>query len=531
MGCSLPMSVRRCARVALVSAWGLMASLAAATAWPLAAHALDSAVAPAANSDTESLRRELQQEKAQIQAPEQRLAADEAAHGAAPMAAAGHAQAPNAGASTGVALSTALADGAPNPAILVGNFGPQGFTLQSVDGANQIHFRGNLSVDDRYFSDAGTASSAATWLIRKLRPTLEGTLADNYDFRFMPDFGLGKAIIQDAWADARVEPWLVFTFGKFKAPVGLERLQFEQFARFIEPAFTADLLPYRDLGGQISGTLGAGLLTYAFGGFDGAVNGGSTDGNSAPDVNSTGKFSWHARLYSKPFVHTDWSVLRGLGLGVAATYVNWKGVATATATTSLLASYKTIGQQSMFAYRGNTATGSAINNASIADGIERRVVPQFYYALRMVSLLGEYVGEDQQVRRALSATTASSATLHNTAEQLQLAVFLTGEDESYDSTTPRRDFGYGKGPGGWEWVARLHELRFDRAAFEGAAASFANPASAPLAARAWGTGVNWYLNRNFKIQLDYELTRFAGGAGRGDRADERVLTSQFALIF
>ena len=43
--------------------------------------------------------------------------------------------------------------------------------------------------------------------------------------------------------------------------------------------------------------------------------------------------------------------------------------------------------------------------------------------------------------------------------------------------------------------------------------------------------MNWYMNRNFKIQLDYEVTRFDGGATSGDRPDERVLTSQFALIF
>jgi phosphate-selective porin OprO/OprP len=511
MGFSLPMAARRSARAALVLAHLLIASLAL----PLVARAADAAAdasspSDVANSDTESLRRELQQEKQRIQALEQRLAADEAAHAGA---------------------ATAAQAGATNPNALVGSFGSRGFTLQTVDGANQIHFRGNLSVDDRDFSDSSTPTSADTWLIRKLRPTLEGTLDNIYDFRFMPDFGLGKAIIQDAWADARIEPWLVFTFGKFKAPVGLERLQLEQFARFIEPALTADLLPYRDLGGQVGGSLGNGLLSYAVGGFDGAVDGGSTDGNSVPDANSTGKFSWHGRIYCKPFLNTDWSGLNGFGFGVAATYVNWKGVASASTTTSLLASYKTTGQQPMFSYRGNTATG-AINNATIADGIERRLVPQFYYAYRMVSLLGEYVVEDQQVHRTLSAGGSRAATMHNSAEQLQLAVFLTGENETFDSATPRRDFGLGKGgPGAWEWVARYHQLDFDAAAFEGGAGSFANPASAPLAAHALGTGVNWYLSRNFKIQLDYEVTRFNGGAGNGDRPDERVLTSQFALIF
>jgi phosphate-selective porin OprO/OprP len=496
----------------LIVSWTVTVALP----WSTAAYAADSE-----DLDTAALRRELQQEKERIQVLEQRLEADEAAQRAA-------ASAPPVSSTAGPLAAT------PTPSFtpLLANFGPQGFALQTADGDNQIRLRGNLSVDDRDFTDAHTPTTADTWLIRKLRPTLEGTVGGIFDFRFMPDFGLGKTIIQDAWADARVQPWLVFTFGKFKVPVGLERLQLEQFARFIEPSLTADLLPYRDLGAQVSGSFGGGLLNYAVGQFDGAVDGGSTDGNSVPDANSTGKFTWHARIYSKPFLRTNWGPLQGLGLGVAATYVNWKGVATATTTTSLLASYKTTGQQSMFSYRANTATGVAANNATIADGLERRLIPQFYYSYRMVGLLGEYVSEDQQVARTVSAAGVRQATLHDTAEQLQLAVFLTGEDEGFDRATPRHDFGLGAGgPGAWEWVARYHELHFDRAAFDGGANSFANPTSAPVAAYAWGTGVNWYLNRNFKIQLDYEVTRFEGGAPVGDRPDERVLTSQFALIY
>jgi phosphate-selective porin OprO/OprP len=473
----------------------------------LAARADEAAQDQQTPTDIDSLRQAIQQEESRIKALEQRLAADEAAKAAA-----------------------AAAPAPVKPNALVGAFGPQGFVLQTADGSNQIRLRGNISVDYRDFPDDFTPSSDDTFLIRKLRPILEGTLEDQYDFRFMPDFGLGKTIIQDAWADVRLRPWLVFTFGKFKAPVGLERLQLEQFARFIEAALTADLLPYRDLGAAVGGSINGGVLSYTAGIFDGDVDGGSTDGNSTPDANSTGKFTWEGRIYSKPFLHTDLNVLRGLGLGVAGSYVNWKGVATASATTSLLAGDKTPGQQSMFSYRSNTST-SAINNATIADGIERRWVPQFYYAYRFVSLLGEYVSEDQQVRRALSASGARTGTLHNTAQQLQLAVFLTGEDEAFDSNAPRRNFGFGEGTGGIEWVARVHEVHFDDNALVGGAGSFANPTSAPLAAHAIGTGFNWYMTQNFKIQLDYEVTRFTGGAISGNRPDERVLTSQFALIF
>jgi phosphate-selective porin OprO and OprP len=160
-------------------------------------------------------------------------------------------------------------------------------------------------------------------------------------------------------------------------------------------------------------------------------------------------------------------------------------------------------------------------------------VPQFYYYYRAFGLLGEYVNEQQQVQRQLSAVGTRGATLTNTAWEIQGAWFLTGEDEAYDRSTPRRVFDPrgGGGWGAWELVARWHELHFDPEAFSDGANSFANPQTSPLAAYAIGAGVNWYMNANFKIQLDYEVTRYEGGATLSNRPDERVLISQFALIF
>jgi phosphate-selective porin OprO/OprP len=505
--------ISRIARYPARALWLVLSILAATTAVPRLSHGAETASSPGADSSSSvdslrQLRQELEQEQARIHALEQRLEADEAARAAA---------------------ASAASSQAVNPNTLYGSFGTTGFTLQNADGSDVIHFRGNASVDGRYFSDSYTPASADTWLIRRLRPTLEGTLDENFDFRLMPDFGQGKTILQDAWADVRIEPWLVFQAGKFKAPVGLERLQLEQFARFIEVSLPSDLLPYRDLGAKVGGVIDRGVLTYDVGVFDGTLDGGSTDGNSVPDMDATGKFTWEARLFSEPFLQSNVVWLQQLGLGVAETYVNDNGVATTT-TTSLLASYKTPGQQSMFSYRADTATG--FNNATIAQGIERRVVPQFYYYFGSWNLLGEYVGEDQQVRRNLSATGARTATLHNSGWEIQGAWFLTGENEAYASATPKRNFDFGHGgPGAWELIARIHEIHFDQQAFTDGTSSFASPTSSPTAAHAIGTGVNWYLNPNYKLQLDYEVTRYDGGAVVGNRPDERVLTLQTALIF
>ena len=44
-------------------------------------------------------------------------------------------------------------------------------------------------------------------------------------------------------------------------------------------------------------------------------------------------------------------------------------------------------------------------------------------------------------------------------------------------------------------------------------------------------GLNWYLNENLKWVLDYEQTSFDGGAPAGDRDDEKVVLTRFALGF
>ena len=233
-------------------------------------------------------------------------------------------------------------------------------------------------------------------------------------------------------------------------------------------------------------------------------------------------------MFSQPFVLTDLSVLQGIGLGVAGTYVNNSGITTLTTTNSLLASYKTTGQQSMFSYRSDNST--TFNNATIAEGIERRLVPQGYWYYGPVYLMGEYVRETQQVFRQVSAKLGEAATLNNSAWQIQGGVFLTGEKEAYDAASPNHPVTQG-GIGAWELVARYHTLRYDEAAFAGGANSFANPATSVRNAHARGIGLNWYLTHIFKVQLDHEQTRFDGGATVGNRPDQRVITSQFSMIF
>ena len=111
--------------------------------------------------------------------------------------------------------------------------GPKGFSLKSADGKNQIRLRGTLHLDYRNISGTDPGGTVDTFVATRVRPTIEGTFGSIYDFRFTPDFGQGRTVIQDAYVTARFKPGAQVQLGKFKAPIGLERLQSANDIRFV----------------------------------------------------------------------------------------------------------------------------------------------------------------------------------------------------------------------------------------------------------------------------------------------------------
>jgi phosphate-selective porin OprO and OprP len=425
-----------------------------------------------------------------------------------------------------------------NPQIFAG---PGGFSFQSADGADQIRFHGEFDFDGRFYNDDLTPDgSRSTWLLRRARPIVEGTFANIFDFRFNPDFAGGKTVIQDAFVAARFNPLFVVTAGKFKEPFGLERLQLSPNNRLIELGLPSDLVPNRDLGLQVSGTyaFATGTLIYQVGWFNGVADGTSTDANTTPDVDNNDAKDWAARLFAQPFSTTDVPALRGLGAGIAATYVKQVG----TAANTLLPAYKTETQRNFFTYNvATTASGAAsANGTTIANGERLRISPQAFYYYKSFGLLAEYVGESQDVSRTLgSGATAITrrARLKPDSSQLMATYLVTGDNAAFGTVVPKRPFAIGQpGWGALEVAARISELKLDSATFtdsKGVIDSwFADPSTQANKATAWTLGVNWYLTQNVEWFLDYTVTRFDGGAAFGkDHADESAFFTRFQVAF
>jgi phosphate-selective porin OprO/OprP len=383
-----------------------------------------------------------------------------------------------------------------------------GFSIRSADGKYAVRVRGLLQTDGRFFLSDSAAPATNTLFLRRARPILEASIGKYLELRLQPDFGQGATVLFDAYTDVKLSPGLAVRVGKFKVPVDLERLQSASDIVFAERSLASNLAPNRDVGLQLSGELGSGLVSWQAAVFNGVPDLGNGDGDASDAKDVVG------RLFLQPFKAGSF---KGLGLGVAGS----TGLERGTTAAPQLAGYRTGGQQTWFRYFSSTATPSS--NA-YADGRRSRLAPQAYFYAGPLGLHAEYIASWQAVSRAGFPTVK----LEHAAWQTTGSFLLTGEKNSWRSVTPRKPFDLKAGTfGALEIAARYSRLSIDDAVFP----AYATPGSTPGEARAWAVGVNWYLAKGIKTVVDYERTSFTGGTPTGDRAPENFIATRVQYSF
>ncbi len=385
------------------------------------------------------------------------------------------------------------------PAVKV-TAGPEGFAIQTDGGDFKLQLRGLVQLDGRFFPSDADKLATDTFLARRARPILTGSVGKYVEFNLTPDFGGGTAVIQDAYFDVRVKPAARFRLGKFKPPIGIEHLQADPVLPFVERAFAASLVPNRDVGAQLSGDLAAGVVSYAVGVFNGTTDGASLDldANDGKDV--------VGRLVLTPFKKSA-SALKGLSLGIGATAGKQSGVPSA---------YRTNGQVPFFSY----VTGV------VAEGDRSRISPELSFFGGPVGLVAEYAASKSGLKKTV---TSQRHSIEARGWMATASVFLTGDSSAFAGPKVRKPLDPAKGQwGALQLVARVNGFGIEQEAFD---LGLADLTKSARKATAWGVGLNWYPNSNLKQMLTYERTRFTGGSAAGDRRSENALFLRSQLSF
>ena len=401
-----------------------------------------------------------------------------------------------------------------------------GFSIKSPDGNYSLKLGGYTQVVAREFADnkKGELGYASSIIPRRVRLIISGTVAHDFDYYVQPEFGFPNTYsvssgsvatspsayavaLQDAWIDWKYLPWATIKAGKFKTPFDLENLQDTRYTAFTELGLTSNLSPQRDVGVQLSGSLFDDIVNYQAGIFGGAADrenayGGYSTGGDNNSKSGTG------RIFLKPFKDINIESLKGFGISYAASYGKEKGTD--------LPTYVSPGQAPVFFYNTTPAVSVA--------GPQIRTEPQAYYYYKSLGILAEKVNSSEQLQYTTSGVVHRIKPT-NRAWEITGNYVLTGEDASYTGVVPRHDFSLSGGHwGAFELVSRYGEFKADHTIFD---SGFADITKSITRENTWGTGINWYLNRNVKLAADFEQTKFNRGAINGRSTDDRKTENLF----
>ena len=265
--------------------------------------------------------------------------------------------------------SSSQAPGPTSPPLgVVTSGGSRGFGFVSENGADSIFVHWLVQAD--YVSFVGDkpplVTTRDTFTIGFAGLQLDATLARIFRASFLADFSQSRLTLLDAFVEARIDPAFVVRIGKFPTPISEERLTPKFFLPWISTGPSSFLLPVRELGAQIYGDLGGGVLQYNAALVNGSYAGAVTDN----DVDSYKDVM--GRVFAHPFKMTAIAPLEKLGVGVGASIGDRAG-SLGTPETPVLRTY---GNAPFFTYKNDGTPAGTV----VARGVVSRVAPHLTWA-------------------------------------------------------------------------------------------------------------------------------------------------------
>lgn len=378
--------------------------------------------------------------------------------------------------------------------------GPEGFGISSADGGSRIITHWLLQTDFRTFVGPDKPTpDRETFVLRFAGVRLDAILERSFRAMLFANFAQNQVFLLEGWIEARLAPWMQLRAGKFLYPISEERLTPAIALPFVSTSVSAMLLPARDTGVQLLGSLADDAIDWNLALTNGSVPGGTGDavGDSGKDV--------VGRVFARPFKKAGVEPLRQLGVGVGGSTGQHNG----TPGNGRLLSLQTYGGQTFFSY----------SQTAVASGTVQRIVPHLLWGLGPVSVYADAVWAREEISGLQVPSRAWSAIA---------TCVLTGEPAvPLSFVVPRRPVDLAAGRlGAIELVAGAGEVRIGSNAFP----SLANPNTAMQGMTVYGGGLNWYPSRGVALLISYGHQVFSAAGMAPARADENTLITRLQLV-
>ena len=342
----------------------------------------------------------------------------------------------------------------------------------------RLRLRGELKGSEAPLPDEAEDDASAIDIPRR-RIGIGGEILNLFDYQVEGELAAERDPWRDVYINYKQFPFAELMAGKFKLPFSLDENTSSTNLDFAFRSRGADLLaPGRDRGVMVHGrVLERGVLEYEIGTF--AHDGRNARRNDSGRVH--GDRTAAGRAVVQPW-RSKKSAMRDLAFGVAFT------------TSTLAEGFPDL--------RGRTPLDLPFYRPDLwVQGERRRVGVQFRWRPGPYSLKSEYMRlTDQRLEQSVEDTDLSPFLA--TAWYVSGTWAITGEAKAEGLERPRRALFQG-GYGAVELAARIENVRFGSVATDGV------PSAGPRADVVLGNGdrigtigVNWYVNRWIKVQMN-----------------------------
>lgn len=351
----------------------------------------------------------------------------------------------------------------------------KGLHLNSVDGNFKLKIGGRLHNDWTWGDQADDLENAGLVFedgveFRRARLYLAGTIYKNVEFKAEYDFaGSTDVAFKDVYLALTGIPVVgTFKVGHFKEPFSLEELTSSNFITFMERGLPNVFAPGRNTGMQLSNNVEEldNKLGWAIGLFKEAGDSGDNIGGAAAP-----KWAITARAFFVPMYENKGEQLVHVGLGITRRATDGVGAM----------------------YAGGPENGLAPD--LVSTGVIGDAESTLSIGAEAAAVYGPFSGQLEYIRTMVTSDAQDDPSFGGF--YLLGSWFATGETRNYkmnggvfDRVVPAANFDMEGGLGAIELALRFSHLDLDDVTNAGTMWTIT-------------AGVNWYLNPNVRVMLNY----------------------------